>query len=72
VTRNERARIAELDVAIASAGVAKARAAFLPVLAARGSDTLQPRDTPLTTANGSLTLTQPLIDPPICASARAR
>jgi outer membrane protein TolC len=73
VTRNERARIAELEVAIADAGVAKARAAFLPVLAARGTDTLQPREKPLDTANGTLTLTQPLIDPsawPLYAQAK--
>jgi outer membrane protein TolC len=63
LTRNERAQIAELDVVVADAGVAKARAAFLPVLSASGNDTLHPRDTPLNTANGALTLSQPLIDP---------
>jgi outer membrane protein TolC len=73
LTRNERAQIAALDVVIADAGVAKARAAFLPVLAARGNDTLHPRDTPLNTVDGTLTLTQPLIDPsawPLYAQAR--
>jgi outer membrane protein TolC len=63
LTRNERARIAELDVVIADAGVSKARTAFLPVLSASGNDTLHPRDTPLDTANGALTLSQPLFVP---------
>jgi outer membrane protein TolC len=63
LTRNERARIAELDVVIADAGVAKARGAFLPVLAASGDDTLHPRDTPIDTASGALRLTQPLVSP---------
>ena len=63
LTRNERARIAELDVVVADAGVEKARVAFLPVLAANGNDTLHPRDTPLDTANGALTLSQPLFEP---------
>ena len=63
LTRNERSRIAELNVVIADAGVARARAAFLPVLSASGNDTLHPRDTPLDTANGALTLSQPLIEP---------
>jgi len=63
LTRNERARIAELDVVVADVGVAKARVAFLPVLSANGNDTLHPRDTPLDTANGALTLNQPLIEP---------
>jgi outer membrane protein TolC len=63
LTRNERAQIAELNVVIADAGVARARAAFLPVLSARGDDTLHPRNTPLDTAKGTLTLTQSLIEP---------
>jgi outer membrane protein TolC len=63
LTRNERAQIAELNVVIADAGVAKARAAFLPALSASGKDTLQPRDKPLDIVNGSLTLSQSLIDP---------
>lgn len=63
LTRNERAQIAALDVVIADAGVAKARAAFLPVLSASGNDTLHPRDTPLNTVGGTLTLSQPLIEP---------
>ncbi len=66
LTRNERSQIAELNVVVADAGVARARAAFLPVLSASGNDTLHPRDTspsPLNTANGALTLSQSLIEP---------
>jgi outer membrane protein TolC len=73
LTRNERARIAELDVVIADAAVSKARAALLPVLSASGDDTLHPRDTPLDTAAGALTLSQPLIEPsawPLLAQAK--
>lgn len=65
LTRNERARIAELDVVIADAAVSKARGAFLPVLSASGNDTLHPRDTPLDTASGALTLSQPLVSPSV-------
>jgi outer membrane protein TolC len=63
LTRNERAHIAELDIVIAEAGVAKARTAFLPVVSASGNDTVHPRDTPLDTANGALTVNQPLLEP---------
>jgi outer membrane protein TolC len=63
LTRNERAQVAELDVVIADAGVAKARGAFLPVLSAGGNGTLHPRDTPRSTANGALTLNQPVFAP---------
>lgn len=63
LTRNERARIAELDVVIADASVSKARVAFLPVLTANGNNTLHPRDTPRDTASGALTLSQPLLVP---------
>jgi outer membrane protein TolC len=73
LTRNERARIAELEIVIADAGVAKARVAFLPVLAASGNDTLHPRDTPRDTASGTLTVNQPLFVPsawPLYAEAK--
>ncbi|HEX4420018.1 MAG TPA: hypothetical protein VH165_19020, partial [Kofleriaceae bacterium] len=36
LTRNERAKIAALDIEVAAAGVDKARVAFLPVLQATG------------------------------------
>jgi outer membrane protein len=63
LTRNERARIADLEVAIADAGVARARGAFLPVLAVQANDALQPWDTPASVASGTLTLSQPLLVP---------
>ena len=63
LTRNERSAIADLEIVTAEASVARARVAFLPVLNASGNDTLHPIDTPKDTANGSLTLTQPLIAP---------
>src|SRR6201995_5903834 len=45
MTRNERARIAELDLVVSDAAVEKARTNFLPVLSASGNDTLH-RDAP--------------------------
>jgi outer membrane protein TolC len=64
LTRNERAQISELNIAVADAGVQKAKVAFLPVLSAAGSDTWGPFDkSPRDTAKGSLVLSQPLITP---------
>jgi len=63
LTRNERAAIANLDVVVADAGVTKARVAFLPVLQATGSGAYRPRDKPIDTAQGALTLNQPLFAP---------
>jgi outer membrane protein TolC len=63
--RNERAAISELNVEVADAGVARARVAFLPVLAATGSGNWAPEDKqPTKTAKGQLSLNQPLIVPP--------
>ena len=61
LTRNERAAISDLNVVAADAGVAKARVAFLPVLAANGNGALRPIDHPVALGTGALTLTQPLI-----------
>lgn len=61
LTRNERAAIADLQQVQADAAVDRARVAFLPVLSASGNDTIHPIDDPKNTANGQLTLTQPLI-----------
>ncbi len=64
LTRNERAQISDLNIAVADAGVLKAKVAFLPVLSAAGSDTWAPFDkSPRDTAKGSLTVSQPLITP---------
>ena len=38
LTRNERARVSDLTVVVAEAGVERARAAFLPALTAQGAD----------------------------------
>ncbi|HWL85411.1 MAG TPA: TolC family protein, partial [Polyangiaceae bacterium] len=43
LTRNERARIADLNVDVAKAGVERARAAFLPVLGVNGSESWKPK-----------------------------
>ncbi|HEY0190179.1 MAG TPA: TolC family protein [Kofleriaceae bacterium] len=61
--RNERARIAELDITVAEAAVSRARAAFLPVLSANGNDTLHLHGDPTNTAQAALNLNQPLISP---------
>ena len=63
-TRNERARITELNVTVADAAVDKARVAFLPVLAANGAWTVHPVDkAPKNVENGDLALTQPIFAP---------
>ena len=75
LTRNERARIADLERAIAEAGVARARGAFLPVLAIQANDTRKPWDVPSNAASGTLTLRQPVFAPsawPLLAEARHR
>ena len=68
LTRNERSRIAELNVESADAAVAKARAAFLPTVTMGATETLRPYQVDLNNkvvgrtnaANSTLTLTQPL------------
>jgi len=73
LTRNERAAIAELNVVVADAALAKARTAFMPVLVANGAFTWRPQDKPDTITNGALTLTQPLFNPsafPLYAQAK--
>ena len=71
LTRNERAKISDLNVDVAEAAVEKARAAFLPLLTAVGQDTQHayaPSTTPSgtnNTATANLTLVQPLINVPL-------
>ncbi len=65
LTRNERARISDLNVVIADAAVEKARAGFLPVLTFNGNDTQSATvatGQPWQVATGSLVLNQPLIN----------
>jgi outer membrane protein TolC len=72
LNRNERARIADLNVTSAEAGVEHARTGFLPtlVLSANDSDhpfaTPPPRGTapPKNVVTSTLTLTQPLVNAP--------
>jgi outer membrane protein TolC len=67
--RNERTRIAELQLTTADASVRRARAGFLPSLSFGGSETLRPytvEQNGRTTvrnnaASGALTLTQPIL-----------
>ena len=77
LTRNERARISDLNVVVADAAVEKARVGFLPVLTFNGNDaqtalvaTAQPHNV----ATGSVVLTQPIINAsayPLYAQAKA-
>src|SRR5262245_53948784 len=62
-TRNERAKIADLDIVVAEAGVSKAWVAFLPALVASGNNTLHAGTSPHDTAGAQLQLNQPLIQP---------
>jgi len=62
-TRNERAKIADLDITVAEAGVAKAWVAFLPALVASGNNTLHAGTSPHDTSGAQLQLNQPLIQP---------
>jgi outer membrane protein TolC len=72
LTRNERARIAELNVDVAEAAVEKARAAFLPALTLNANDTQRPYTTerngvvsqPANIGTGNVTLNQPLVNLP--------
>jgi outer membrane protein TolC len=64
LAHNERSGIAALDVTVAQAGVARARAAFLPVLSANGNDSYGPFDTKSkNSARATLTVSQPVIAP---------
>ncbi len=62
VTRNERARISDLNVVVADAAVEKARTAFLPVLQAQGQDTQHATANPANVGTASITVNQPLIN----------
>ncbi|HEX4446008.1 MAG TPA: TolC family protein [Polyangiaceae bacterium] len=77
LTRNERAKISDLNVVVADAAVEKARTGFLPLLTFNGNDTgtgvLAPNQ-PRLVANGSLVLTQPILNAsayPLYAQAKA-
>jgi outer membrane protein TolC len=75
-SRNERARIADLQVVVAEAAVDRARAGFLPVLTAQGSDQqhLAPTGSaPSNTGQANMTVNQPIVNAsawPLYAQAR--
>jgi outer membrane protein TolC len=76
LANNERAQKAPLRVEAAAGQLERARDAFLPSLTANGGATLRPtdeRNTRAITSNGTLTLSQPLVNPsafPLYAQAR--
>jgi len=79
LSRNERARIADLNVTVASAAVDKARTAFLPTLGVAGiytqkpDDVIDPTKSHSYSATTSAVLSQPLLNAgafPLYASAR--
>ncbi len=77
LTRNERARISDLNVVVADAAVEKARAGFLPILTFNGNDTgtaVRAAGQPALVGTGSVVLTQPLLNAsayPLYAQAKA-
>jgi outer membrane protein TolC len=68
LTRNERAKVADLNVVVADANVEKARAAFLPVLTAQGQDVQHAYDAtdrnPNNIGQANLTVTQSILNLP--------
>ena len=63
LTKNERSRIADLNVTEADAALARARTAFLPVLSANGNDQIRGSGDPTNVATGSLSINQPIFNP---------
>jgi outer membrane protein TolC len=81
LSRNERARIADLGVVTADAAVDRARAGFLPTVTLAGSETLRPQSLEQNgrvavrsnAANSSITVSQPILAVtafPLYASAK--
>jgi outer membrane protein TolC len=65
LTRNERARISDLNVSVAEAAVEKARTAFLPVVTAVGSDQQHAYTTTQNNiAQATATINQPIVNAP--------
>jgi outer membrane protein TolC len=64
-TRNERAKISDLNVVVAEAAVERARAGFLPILTAQGQDTQHTNpasNAPQNVGTANLTVNQPVIN----------
>jgi outer membrane protein TolC len=65
LSRNERARISDLQVLVSEAAVEKARTAFLPAVALIGQDAQHPSvDHPPNVGSTSFTVSQPLLNAP--------
>jgi outer membrane protein TolC len=68
LTRNERAKISDLNVVVAEAGVARARAGFLPVVTATGSDQQHSYASsdrnPNNIGNANVSVNQPIVNAP--------
>lgn len=67
LTRNERARISDLQVVVADGAVEKAFTAFLPILASTASGTQHATSLPKATSNSgqaAVTLSQPILNAP--------
>jgi outer membrane protein TolC len=62
LSRNERAKISDLNVVVAEAAVEKARAGFLPIVTAGGQDTQHAYAVNNNAATANLTVSQPLIN----------
>ncbi len=67
LSRNERAKISDLNVTVADAGVDRARAAFLPTLASTGAYQQKPEDVVQAgrnsyALNSAITLSQPILN----------
>jgi outer membrane protein TolC len=77
LARNERSKLAALDVVSAQASVDRARAGFLPTLSLGGSEAMRPqeaaKDRKWSTATATLTVNQPIVSAtafPLYASAK--
>jgi outer membrane protein TolC len=62
VTRNERAKISDLNVVVADAAVERARAGFLPVLTAQGQDTQHTNAATANVGTANVTVNQPVVN----------
>ncbi|MBX3159435.1 MAG: TolC family protein [Deltaproteobacteria bacterium] len=73
LARNERAAIADLDVAVSEANLAGARTALYPEVNASASNTIRPLGSPIDVVNGRLSVAQPFLVPAVYPRiARAR
>ena len=63
LTRNERAAVIDLEVAIAEADIIGARSALLPVVDLSANAAYRPASDPTTGAQTTLSLSQPIYNP---------